>query len=131
MSRTIRIAAVVFRNDNGDVLSVRKTGTDSFMMPGGKVEPGESPLDTAVREIAEELNLDLNPQRLEYLGRFEAPAANEVGFRVDCDVFHWPDPLVDVPGVFDEIAEATWFPVTSRAPDLAPLSRDVVFPLLG
>lgn len=130
MSRIIRIAAVVFRNTGGDVLSVRKTGTDSFMMPGGKVETGETPRDAAVREIAEELHLRLIPARLEHLGRFVAPAANESGFTVDCDVFHWPEPLRGLPEVFEEIVEATWFPADSRAPELAPLSRDVVFPLL-
>lgn len=100
------------------------------MMPGGKVEPGELPLDTAVREIAEELHLVLAPDRLEHLGRFGAPAANETGFRVDCDVYLWPDPLSSLPEVFDEIAEASWFSASSTAPELAPLSRDVVFPRL-
>ncbi|GAB3596004.1 hypothetical protein CFAEC_04930 [Corynebacterium faecale] len=130
MTLTIRIAAVVFRNHDGDVLSVRKAGTDSFMMPGGKVEPGEHPLSTAVREIAEELHLTLDPSRLEHLGRFIAPAANESGFTVDCDVFIWPNVLSELPQVFDEIAEACWVPVNSHAPWVAPLSRDVIFPRL-
>lgn len=131
LTKTIRIAAVVFRNNSGDVLSVRKSGTDSFMMPGGKVELAEAPRDTAVREIAEELHLVLDPSALEHLGRFRAPAANEAGFSVDCDVFHWPEALEQLPEVFEEIAEARWFPVDSTAAQLAPLSRDVIFPLLG
>lgn len=130
MSGVIRIAAVVFRNAGGDILSVRKAGTDSFMMPGGKVEPGEDPLNTAVREIAEELHLTLDPSRLEHLGRFAAPAANESGYTVDCDVFTWPHALRALPPVFDEIVEARWVAVSSREYWLAPLSRDVIFPRL-
>lgn len=130
LTRTIRIAAVVFRNNSGDVLSVRKTGTTSFMMPGGKVEASETPRRTAVREIAEELHIELDPGRLDHVGRFRAPAANESGFEVDCDVYQWPDPLTVLPEVFEEIAEAAWFPVSSTAAELAPLSRDVIFPRL-
>ena len=33
---------------------VRKKGTSSFMLPGGKIESDEEPLATAVREIWEE-----------------------------------------------------------------------------
>lgn len=128
--RTLRIVAAVFRNRAGDVLGVRKGGTSSFMMPGGKIESGETPREAVVREIAEELHLGLDADRLHHLGLFRAPAANEPGFTVRCDVYVWPDPLTDLPTVHDEIVEAIWVPVTSRAPEIAPLSRDVVFPHL-
>lgn len=130
MNSTLRIVAAVFRNPAGDVLGVRKAGTSSFMMPGGKVEPGETHLQAVVREVGEELHLDLDPERLHHLGLFHAPAANEPGFSVRCDVYVWPDPLTELPTVHDEIVEAMWVPITSRAPDIAPLSRDVVFPHL-
>ena len=127
---TLRIVAAVFRNRAGDVLGVRKAGTASFMMPGGKIEPGETSLQAVVREIAEELHRELDADRLHHLGLFRAPAANEPGFTVRCDVHVWPDPLTALPTVHDEIVEAIWVPVTSRAPEIAPLSRDVVFPHL-
>ncbi|MEZ2122318.1 MULTISPECIES: NUDIX domain-containing protein [unclassified Corynebacterium] len=126
----IRIAAVVLRNVAGDVLSVRKRGTASFMLPGGKLEPGEGARQTAVREIFEELGIDLEPASLVALGRFSAKAANEAGCTVDCDVFTYLHPLHGVPEVLAEIAEARFFPLDSTDPDLAPLSRDVVFPEL-
>ena len=127
---TLCIVAAVFRNRAGEVLGVRKAGTSSFMMPGGKIEPGETSLQAVVREIAEELHLDLDADRLHHLGLFRAPAANEPGFTVRCDVYVWPNPLNGLPTVHDEIVEAIWVPVTSRAPEIAPLSRDVVFPHL-
>ncbi|MBI9000102.1 NUDIX domain-containing protein [Corynebacterium sp. CCM 9185] len=127
----IRIAAVVLRNSDGEVLSVRKCGTDAFMMPGGKIEPRETARGAAVREISEELGLDLEPGALTFLGRFSARAANETGCSVDCDVFIHHDPLRRVPDVRAEIAEARFFPVGSTAPSLAPLSREVVFPVLA
>ncbi|AGG66473.1 NUDIX hydrolase [Corynebacterium callunae] len=132
MSQTkdIRIAAVIFHNVKGEILSVRKAGTSSFMMPGGKLEGEESPLAAAIREIAEELHLELAESELEHLGRFAAPAANEVGFNVDCDVFVCSTALTELPEVYEEIAEARFFPAHSQSAELAPLSRDVVFPQL-
>ncbi|MDQ4110455.1 MAG: NUDIX domain-containing protein, partial [Actinomycetota bacterium] len=39
------------------MLTVRKNGTTKFMLPGGKLEPGESAAEAAVREVAEELGV--------------------------------------------------------------------------
>jgi len=45
-------------NDNGLLLAVsRKDDPTQFGMPGGKVDPGESPLETASRELEEETGL--------------------------------------------------------------------------
>ncbi|MCX7444447.1 NUDIX domain-containing protein [Corynebacterium sp. P7003] len=127
----IRIAAVVIRNAGGDILSVRKRGTVAFMLPGGKLEAGETGRQTAVREISEELGVDLDPELLVPLGRFGAPAANEAGCSVDCDVFLHPDPVDQLPEVRAEIEEARFFRADSDDPVLAPLSRDVVFPAVA
>ena len=45
--KLIRVAAVVFRNAEGHVLTVRKRGTQRFMLSGGKPEPAEEPHQTA------------------------------------------------------------------------------------
>ncbi|MBF1674335.1 MAG: NUDIX domain-containing protein, partial [Rothia mucilaginosa] len=47
--RVVNVCAVAIRNRDGLVLTVRKRGSDGFMMPGGKPEPGETPLQTACR----------------------------------------------------------------------------------
>ena len=56
MTGTFVVAAVAFVRD-GHVLTVRKRGTTRFMLPGGKLEPGESAYAAAVREIREEVGL--------------------------------------------------------------------------
>lgn len=56
---TPRVAAgALFFNDQGHVLLVHPTYKDTWDIPGGYVERGESPAAACTREIAEELGLD-------------------------------------------------------------------------
>jgi 8-oxo-dGTP pyrophosphatase MutT (NUDIX family) len=83
----IRVAAALIIDDAGRLLLVRKRGTSVFMQPGGKYEPGETGAQTLVRELHEELGLDISTDALEPLGTFIAPAANEAGMLVEAEVF--------------------------------------------
>ena len=51
------------RGPGGALLTVRKRGTSRFMLPGGKLEPGETPVACAVREAAEEIGLTFVERR--------------------------------------------------------------------
>ena len=133
-ARVLRIAAAVAVDGRGRMLLVRKAGTDAFMQPGGKLEPGEDGAACLVRELAEELDVALAPGDLIPLGRFRAPAANEAGFRVDCDVFRVPAPARI--RVQAELAEARWLDADGMraladADRLAPLTRDNLDVFLG
>ena len=90
------VAAVVLTDGAGRVLTVRKRGTEHFMHPGGKIEPGESSDATAAREVREELGLILDAAGLELLGSYLTPAANEPGHWLKSDVYYWPEPVVAI-----------------------------------
>lgn len=113
----------------GALLTVRKRGTTRFMLPGGKLEPGETPLECAVREAAEEIGLVLDPTALVEIGDWTAAAANEPGALVRSTVFRAPEGQPD-PRVSGEIEELRWHPLGTRSADLAPLLTTYVLPAL-
>lgn len=139
--RVIRVSAVAFVRDRADapgpeILTVRKRGTDLYQFPGGKPEPGEDPVDTAVREVGEETGVTLPARALRPVGSFTAPAANESGHTVVAEVYtvDWDG---GTPTVAAEIAEAHWTPLgtSGRTPEdpgfpLAPLMFRV-FPAIA
>lgn len=131
----LEITAVSFLRDGPDgteVLAVRKHGTGSYMQVGGKLEAGEGAIEAAVREVAEELGVGIDPSALDLLGEFEAPAANEPDTTVTSTVFvTWtalPEPLT----VRAELADHRWFRVDApgRGARLAPLMADHILPAL-
>ncbi|MFI6522802.1 NUDIX domain-containing protein [Spirillospora sp. NPDC050679] len=59
---------------DGKILSTRSRGKDVYYIPGGKREPGETDLDTLVREIDEELAVTIVAATARHLGTFQAQA---------------------------------------------------------
>ncbi|WP_414159560.1 NUDIX hydrolase [Pseudomonas sp. BNK-45] len=123
----IRIAAALLIGADGHTLLVRKRGTLAFMQPGGKIEPGELPVQALARELEEELGLRIDPSQARYLQQFSAPAANEPGHVVQAEVFlvHIDAPVLAAA----EIEEVRWIdPAGDGDLFLAPLTRDLILP---
>ncbi len=133
--RVLRITAVAFLREGPhgqELLAVRKRGTGSYMQVGGKLEPGESALEAALREVEEELGVHLRAGDLEPLGDFEAVAANEPATRVRSTVFRCRTALPEPLAVRAELADHRWFPVAEPGPGprLAPLMTEHILPAL-
>lgn len=121
-AKTISIIAAIVLNEAGHMLLVRKTGTRFFMQPGGKAEPGESPLETLAREIFEELGCQIAPETATRLGRFAVPAANELGWQLDALLYQVE--IHGAPSPSAEIAELLWLdPSLEPSVPLAPLTH--------
>ena len=50
-------AKVIIRDANGDVLFVESKGSGRFNLPGGGIDPGETPGVAALRELHEEIGV--------------------------------------------------------------------------
>ncbi|MEK3877590.1 NUDIX hydrolase [Paenibacillus sp. FSL M7-0420] len=92
---------------DGKVLGARSKGKDTYYFPGGKREPGESDAETLVREIEEELSVQILPETIAEFGSFEAPAhgkAEGILVRMTCLTAEFTGELTPA----SEIEELAW-----------------------
>ena len=136
MKARIVVSAVCVFDDAGRLLTVRKRGTGMFMHPGGKPEPGETAVQAASRELAEEVGIIVAPRDLELMGVWIADAANEAATDIEATVFLAPGTWTARPSA--EIAEIRWLDLAAlerrvrrRPADLAPLLTDHILPELA
>ena len=100
---------------DGEILSTRSHGKDRYYFPGGKREAGETDAQTLLREIKEELTVDLDPASLEYAGTFEAPAhGHAAGVLVRMSCYYAPR-YTGMLQPAAEIAEVVWLTYRHRA----------------
>ena len=115
------VAAVVVLDERRRVLTVRKSGTTRFMLPGGKPEAGEDLRETAIRELAEEVGLKLAGADLLSWGTHTDVAANEPGTMVQAGVYAWTRRVTATLFPAAEIAELRWLELDRPSGELAPL----------
>lgn len=58
----IKLAGCIIQNSKGEILLLhRKTSKrDQWEIPGGKIDEGENPINTAKREVEEEINISVD-----------------------------------------------------------------------
>jgi 8-oxo-dGTP pyrophosphatase MutT (NUDIX family) len=106
---------------DGRILSARSKGKDTYYLPGGKREPGESDLEALSREVEEELSVRLKPGTVSHFGTFEAQAhgrAEGVQVRMTCYVAEFEGALSPA----SEIAELAWLTYGDRE-RVSPVSQ--------
>lgn len=98
-----KVGAAIVRNNK--VLVVRKEGQPSseFFTAGGKIEQGETHYQTLVREVKEELGVDI--RHSEYIGTFHDQAVFE---EVPIIIYAYYVEVVGEPRPSAEISELKW-----------------------
>ncbi|MBT2224489.1 NUDIX domain-containing protein [Nonomuraea sp. NEAU-A123] len=99
--------------EDGKILSTRSRGRDVYYIPGGKREPGETDLDTLIREIDEELAVAIIPASATHFGTFQAQAhghPNGVTVQMTCYTADYRG----TPTPSSEIEELGWLTYADR-----------------
>lgn len=94
--------------ENRRVLMARSKGKDKFYAAGGKREGKETNEEALVREVKEELGVDLIPETITYLNTFRAQAHGKPeGVMVELKCYQGN--FHGKPKPMSEIEELTWF----------------------
>lgn len=88
----IRCVCLVERKENCLRL-VQVRNREKWYFPGGKIEQGESHKAALVRELKEELQLELTEDQLEYIGTVEGPAYPQEGQLTELNGFRSNKPI--------------------------------------
>jgi 8-oxo-dGTP pyrophosphatase MutT (NUDIX family) len=113
LSPTFAVGAlVIVRRTDGHVLLVRQSYRPDWFLPGGLLQRGETPVQAAARELAEEVGL--TPSRVDGpVGTFVDAGIRTV--TVFCEAVVDQGTAGDAKPASREIVEARWF-----APDALP-----------
>ncbi|MEU5018081.1 GNAT family N-acetyltransferase [Streptomyces angustmyceticus] len=115
---------------DGRLLSVRTRGNDTFYLPGGKYEPGETAREALSRELGEELGLVVPAEELSEAFVIHDVAHGKNGRRLHMTCFTGgPQDIVPAPG--REIAEFAWFDRREARERCAPAHSQVVNRLIA
>ncbi|MBI2143182.1 NUDIX domain-containing protein [Candidatus Woesearchaeota archaeon] len=110
------------------LLVVRKKGSRDYLMPGGKPERNESPIEALKRELMEEISCGVDSSSITLLGTFE-DLTSDGKSRVAIDLF--TGEIVGEPKASTEIEELLWISAADAInPFLTPIARKHILPFL-
>jgi 8-oxo-dGTP pyrophosphatase MutT (NUDIX family) len=97
----MRTAGLICLSNRKILLTFSKR-KQAFYLPGGKLEPGEDSCAALIRELREELRIELDPAGLAFYTHIQAPAFGEekgVMMEQDCyryDLLQAPEPAAEI-----------------------------------
>lgn len=105
---------------NAKLLCVRKSPDHRWIIPGGKIEPGETETAALAREIREEISCEVD--RLHWLGAVIGPSPDRRAVARDApdgcaEIRVWRGELIGEPRADNEITELAWMPLDSEGDD--------------
>lgn len=122
-----KVGLLILRGDR--ILLCRKNrDTSKLILPGGRVEPGESDLECLARELREELG-DVALAQVEHLGTYEDRASLDDPTVVKTlRIILYRGELTGEPAPSAEITELVWFGPHSDRSKLTPIFINRILP---
>jgi 8-oxo-dGTP diphosphatase len=125
----IRKAGAVLLDGHGNFLVTRTAGKNIFVAPGGKLEAGESAKEALVREMLEEVQVEIDAETVERIGSFKATAAGDETKIVEMEVFIIKN-YVGQPIPSSEIEEIMWVNSQTKGVSIGSIFAHEVMPIL-
>ncbi len=125
--KLIKKSAMAIVKDN-KLLVVRKKGSRDYLMPGGKPEGKETPIEALARELKEEIDCGFDNASLTFLGHFE-DFTSDGKAKVSIELF--TGEIIGTPKPSSEIEELKWISVHDTLnPSVTPIIKKQIMPFL-
>jgi len=125
-----KIGLLVIINDA--FLVCRKNSfTSKLIMPGGKIEPGETDRDCLTREIQEELGTNIQLEDIHYYGTYlDKAASDDPEIEMSVEIKLYKSRINGYPVPSSEIIELKWFNILDNRNELSAIIRNKILPAL-
>ncbi len=125
MTTGIHKVGLLVLNGKSVLLCEQHDHPSLYILPGGKIEPGETELECLARELHEELG-DVTASNLVKLGQYHHHTAGDPPRAIRIDLYSGS--LQGTPQPHSEIARLVWFDDSGDPLLLPPSLRDLIFP---
>jgi 8-oxo-dGTP pyrophosphatase MutT (NUDIX family) len=114
---------IVFRNNNKEILLVKRRDIPIWVLPGGGVEKDETPEQAVIREVKEETGFNVAVERK--VGEYKHPKSEKVNNTFTCTI-QSGEATLSV-----ESKAIKYFEITNLPQMLSPYVRDLIEDALG
>jgi 8-oxo-dGTP pyrophosphatase MutT (NUDIX family) len=121
--RTINKVALAVIQDKKILMARSRKNKAVFYTLGGKVEANESDIECLVREVKEEIGVEINIDSLIFLGSFQASAHDKIDTIINIKLY--TGSLLGVPKPSGEVEEIAFFDSTIDKKHLTDLTERV------
>ncbi|MEX0881621.1 MAG: NUDIX domain-containing protein [Candidatus Saccharimonadales bacterium] len=127
-AKVIHKVALAYFKD-GKIMVVRDNKNEEvFILPGGKIEEGESDLECLEREVKEELSVDIKPGSAKFIHAFLGPAHGKDGTLLDVRLYQAE--FTGEPTPTEEIVEIDYFDSSTDERKISEIGRTQILPWL-
>lgn len=108
------------------LMVTREEDHEVYLLPGGRPEKDETPEQTLVREVREELGAGIDPASISLIGVYQDVAAGRADAMLRLHLYSAR--LLDKPRPCGEVLELIWFSASDERDRLSPILKNKVVP---